>query len=83
VNTTTLIQLVLGAFGMSGVVGAVVALLKLRPEVNSAAVTQSQGAVTTMQMLMDEQRADRDSWRARALAAEAELDQLRQREAER
>lgn len=69
-NTTTLIQLVLGGFGISGILGAGVALFKLRPDVNSAAVTQSQGAMETMQTLNDELKQDRDAWRDRAIAAE-------------
>lgn len=74
------VQLVLGGFGLTGVIGAIVALWKVRPEVNSAAVTQSQGAMETMKTLNDEleqahERAgrDRDEWRERALAAEAQL----------
>jgi hypothetical protein len=80
VSADLIVQLVLGGFGLTGVIGAIVALWKVRPEVNSAAVTQSQGAMETMKTLNDELEQahervgrDRDEWRTRALAAEAQL----------
>lgn len=75
-----IVQLVIGGFGLTGVIGAAVALWKVRPEINSAAVTQSQGAMETMKTLNDELeqslvRKSREcsDWRERAMAAEAQL----------
>lgn len=80
--SSTVVQLVLGGFGVTGVVGAAVALFKLRPEVNQMAVTSTQAAAGEWQKLYDEKKAelahmevDRDKWMERALKAE---DQLRE-----
>lgn len=85
-STELLVQLVLGGFGLTGVAGAIVALFKIRPEANSAAVTQSVGAMETMQKLNDEleQALERKNeecreWRVRALAAEAQIRALERR----
>ena len=43
-DTQLVIQGVLALFGAGGVLGALVALFKLKPEANSMAVTQAQGA---------------------------------------
>jgi hypothetical protein len=53
-----------------GLVGAFVALLKLRPDANTAAVTQSQSAMETMARLNADLENERDGWRRRALDAE-------------
>lgn len=68
-----LVQIILGGLGTTGVVGAVVALYKLRPDLNSAAVTQSQGAMETMRGLNEELTQDRDYWRKRAVDAEKQV----------
>lgn len=85
-TTELIVQLVLGGFGLTGVTGAIVALFKIRPDANSAAVTQSQGAMETMQKLNDEleqslerTQRERDDWRERALAAEAQVRALERR----
>lgn len=63
----------------AGVVGAIIALLKLKPEANSEAVSQAQGAMETMVALQAElrvdlarakDRADRESDRADRLQAQ-------------
>jgi hypothetical protein len=78
--SSTVVQLVLGGFGVTGLVGAAVALFKLRPEVNQMAVTSTQAAAGEWQKLYDEKKAelmqteaDRDKWMERALKAEGEL----------
>lgn len=73
----TTVQVVLAALGSGGLIGAVVALLKLRPDANTAAVTQSQGAMETMAILNKQLEDERNEWRARALGAEHELAELR------
>ena len=71
-NSNLLVQLLLGGFGVSGVVGAVVAIYKLRPDVNSQAVVQAQGAMESMPSLNEDLTKDRSYWRDRAIAAERE-----------
>jgi hypothetical protein len=79
-----LVQLIIGGFGVSGILGAGVALFKLRPEVNQMAVTSTQAAAGEWQKLYDACKADleavekeRDAWRERALHAEGELDGIK------
>jgi hypothetical protein len=71
--SASVVQAILAVFGAGGVLGAVVALLKLRPEANSMAVTQAQGAAAEWKKLYDEASEERDELRARAEKAEAEL----------
>lgn len=68
-----LVQLLLGGFGITGFIGAYLAIRKLPTEQNSAAVTQSKDAMSTMKELNEELKADRDYWRARAIDAEGKL----------
>lgn len=75
-----LVQLVLGGFGVSGIIGAGVALFKLRPEVNQLAVTSMGSAAGEWKTLyetckseLDATEKERDAWRERALLAEAQL----------
>lgn len=69
-DEATIIQIVLGLFGASGLVGTYIALRKLPGENSSAAVTQSQGAMDNMRVLNDQLQEDRDYWRNRAIEAE-------------
>jgi hypothetical protein len=82
--SATLVQLIIGGFGVSGIIGAGVALFKLRPEVNQMAVTSSQAAAGEWQKLYEAQKVElaategeRDTWRERAIKAETELSILR------
>lgn len=68
--TDFVVQILFGVLGAGGLTGAVVALYKLRPDVNSAAVTQSQGAMETMRVLNEQLESDRDYWRKRAIDSE-------------
>lgn len=77
VQSGQIVQIVLAVCGASGIVGAIVALLKLKPDANSAAVTQAQGAMETMEKLNAQLEAERDEWRQRAMACEAENRTLR------
>jgi 3-polyprenyl-4-hydroxybenzoate decarboxylase len=72
VESAQVVQVVLAVCGASGIVGAIVAMLKLKPDANSAAVTQAQGAMETMEKLNAQLEAERDEWRQRALDCEAE-----------
>lgn len=83
VSSNLLVNLILGGFGVSGLIGAGVALFKLRPDVNSAAVSQAQGAMETMRQLNDElvdslKRANdaRDFYRKQAEVAEERVAEL-------
>jgi Asp-tRNA(Asn)/Glu-tRNA(Gln) amidotransferase C subunit len=52
-TSNLLVQLLLGGFGITGFVGAAIALLKLRPEANTAAVEQAQSVMGSMKQLND------------------------------
>jgi hypothetical protein len=67
------VQAVLALFGAGGALGAIVALLKLKPEANSMAVTQAQGAAAEWQKLYAEAAKENDELRVRAERAEEEL----------
>lgn len=65
------IQALLGILGIgSVVVGAYVAFVKLRPDMNSAAVEQAMDAMKGMKVLKDDIEREREYWKQRALAAE-------------
>lgn len=57
--------IIIALLGSGGLIAAVVALLKLRPDINSAAVIQAQGAMEIMQQLNDDMEKNRDYWRDR------------------
>lgn len=63
-------QIILTTFAGGGLLGAIVALLKLRPDANTAAVTQSQSAMETMATLNKQLEVERNDWRLRALTCE-------------
>lgn len=70
----------------AGLVGAIIALLKLKPEANQSAVLQAQGAMETMVALQDElekalerERAEKERYRAECARLERELDELEDR----
>ncbi len=63
-------QILLSTLAGGGLLGAVVALLKLRPDANTAAVTQSQSAMETMATLTKQLEVERNEWRDRALKCE-------------
>lgn len=70
-------QILIGLIGTGGLLSAIVTFVRLRPDANMAAVTQSKGAVETMALLLRELERDRDHWKSRATACEAELAGLR------
>lgn len=70
----------------AGVIGAVIALLKLKPEANQSAVMQAQGAMETMVALQDEleKSLERERGRSSHYASKCaqlakELDELQDR----
>jgi hypothetical protein len=72
-----LVQVAIAGLTAMGGIGGIVAFLKLRPEAYSAAVTQAQGAMDTMQRLnveldkaLEEERESKSRWKRRAIAAE-------------
>lgn len=65
------IQALLAALALgSVVVGGYVAFVKLRPDMNSAAVEQAMEAMKGMKMLKDEVERESAGWKTRALEAE-------------
>lgn len=71
-TSAELVQLLLALLGSSGVIGAIIALLKLRPEADSSAVRDSKNALDMMVTINKHLEEERDYWRQRALAAEAQ-----------
>jgi hypothetical protein len=72
-----LIGVILGAVGMSGIGGALLALIKLPSERNTQAVTDMGTVSKHWKELAEGLEQDRDDWRERALAAEADRDRWR------
>lgn len=85
-GTIGVTPLLIALVGGGGITSAVVTWVKVRPDINSASVTQAQGAMEVMQELqnelrksLDEERAQSDHWhqkyveeRERRLQIEAE-----------
>lgn len=71
------VGVLLGAIGMGGIGGAVLALVKLPSEKNTQAVVDTIAASAEWKKLYDDAIGQRDYWRDRALAAERELEALR------
>lgn len=57
-DSNSIITIVLSGFGISGIVGAAVAIYKVRPDVDSSVVVQAKGTVEMMHLLLDEQRIE-------------------------
>lgn len=76
-TASLLVQLALGGFGVAGLVGAGVALFKLRPDVNSAAVVQAQGAMEAMRSVNEALSQENAHLRKRADDCDTELAALK------
>lgn len=72
-SSQTLSTILLLLVGSGGIGAAVVAIVKLPRERNSAAVTEAQGNAAAATNLLREITADRDYWKERAMTAEKEL----------
>lgn len=72
----TILQIALAAGALSGVGGTIIALLKWKPDVNSAAVVQAQGTMEMMKSLADELREERDYWHKRSDTADLRISDL-------
>jgi CBS domain containing-hemolysin-like protein len=75
-NSQTLSTVLLLLVGSGGIGAAIMAIVKLPRERNSAAVTEAQGNAQTATTLLREVRQERDEWRDRALRAEREMRDL-------
>lgn len=75
--SASLVQAVLAAFGASGILGALVALFKLKPEANSMAVTQLQGVAMEWARLYQQVAEEMKQEQARADRFERESRRLR------
>lgn len=62
-DTTT--PIVIALLGSGGFVGAVVAVVRLKPDMNSSAVSQARDALEMMQQLVEDLEKDRTYWRER------------------
>lgn len=74
-SSELIVQLVIAVIGGGGLIGSGVALFKLRPDVNSAAVTDAQGAMKSMRELNDELKERLSELRAEKRASDLERDQ--------
>jgi hypothetical protein len=63
-------QVALNIVGPAGLIAAFVSLLKLKPDANSQAVVQAQGAAAEWKKLYDSAKVDIEYWRTRAMAGE-------------
>lgn len=68
--------IVIALLGSGGFVGAIVALIKLKPDINNAAVTQAAGALEMMGELLEDTERDRDYWRGRYSESNKKLVEL-------
>lgn len=78
-NTGQIVTLVVSVIFSGGLVGGVVALLKLRPESGQIVVTAAQGAVVVQSGVIDDLRQELQNLRAERDALRAENVQLRTR----
>lgn len=76
-DTATLVQVIIAALGVSGLVGSFVAIRKLPGEQSRGTAHEAQINVETMATLRDELIESRDYWQARAVEAEAKLAEAR------
>lgn len=80
------VQLVLAVFGLTGLLGAVIAVVKLRPEGNERAVQTSLNAVSAVDTVLEELRAQvvtaneqRDYWKKMADECHEDIEACRVR----
>jgi len=75
----SLVPIIVSVLGAGGLIGAVVALVKLRPESGQIVVTAAQGALIVQTGVIDSLR-DQTQWQqARILALETDNGHLRNR----
>lgn len=72
-DAEVMVQLALGVIGTGGVIGGIVALVKLRPDITTAAVNQSQVALSMMETINRELEEAKQGWQDRALRAEGHV----------
>jgi threonine dehydratase len=70
---TNIVQLILVVLGSGGLISGIIAIYKLRPDVNSAAVIQAQGTMQMMKSLVDEMRTELDSCKKDLSVKDAQL----------
>lgn len=71
-------QVLLAVIGPAGLIGSIVALFKLKPDANSQAVTQAQGAAAEWQKIADDRKSDNVELERRLEVCQIELQKLRQ-----
>lgn len=76
-NAAQLIPVLVAALGGGGLVGAVVALFKLRPESGAIVVTAAQGALVVQSSVLNELHKENERLRNRVSTLERELAALR------
>lgn len=70
-------QIILAIVGPAGLIGSIVALFKLKPDANTQAVTQAQGAATEWKSIADDRKAEIAALESKLLAKDAELEKCR------
>lgn len=80
-------QIILAIVGPAGLIGSVVALFKLKPDANTAAVSQAQGAAAEWKSIADDRKSEIaekekriDELEGKLVKSQRENDQLRRRE---
>lgn len=84
-SSSELIGIILAVGGPGGIIAGYVTWRKLRPDTNTAMITQAQGAVGIQDTLMQEQNRhlqgverERDYWKAEALSERKDNERLRE-----
>jgi capsule polysaccharide export protein KpsE/RkpR len=77
--TASLISVIVAVLGAGGLVGAIVALVKLRPESGQIVVTAAQGALIVQTGVIDTLQRETARQQARIDAVQIENNQLRVR----
>lgn len=81
-SAQVIVEIALAVIMPGGLIGAIVALIKLRPDENTAVITQAQGAAVAQDTLVKGVERERDYWRDEAIRLRQENEHLR-RELER
>ncbi|HEX6686429.1 MAG TPA: hypothetical protein VF062_26895 [Candidatus Limnocylindrales bacterium] len=69
-NAAQIVQMVVALLGAGGIIGGIVALMKLRPESGAIVVTAAQGALVVQSSVLNELHKENERLRSRVSALE-------------